>query len=93
VRSQTIILQRIFVSERGDGVRNESIKFNYLLLLLLLLLSVGSNSESFLKLISDIVTRILEINRPIEWVCKHKRRIKRRYEKKYERHSNPRSQC
>ena len=70
MRSQTIILQRIFVSERGDGVRNELIKFYYLLLLVLV--AVGSNSESVLKLISDIVTRILEMNRPIEWVCKHK---------------------
>jgi len=69
-RSQTKILQRIFVSERGDGVRDGSIKFYYLLLLLLL--NVGSSSESVLKLISDIMTRIFEINRPIEWVCKHK---------------------
>jgi len=71
VHSQTIILQRIFVSERGDGVRDESIKFYYLLLLLLLL-TVCSSSESVLKLISDIVTRIFEMNRPIEWVCEHK---------------------
>jgi hypothetical protein len=76
VRSQTIILQRIFVSERGDGERNESINFYYLLLL-----TVGSNSESVLKLISDIVTRILEMNRPIKWACKHKRRIKCGYAK------------
>jgi hypothetical protein len=78
------MLQRIFVSERGDGVRNESIKFYYLLLLL----TVGSNSESVLKLISDIVTRILEMDRPIKWL-----RIKCGYPKKYELHSNPRSQC
>jgi hypothetical protein len=49
VLSQTLILQRIFVSERWDGVRNESIKFYYLLPFFLLLLTVGSNSESALS--------------------------------------------